>query len=193
MSKVSAIAIDGQTKICPRCGKDLLLEEYNKGNGKYGKRSICRNCEHLIQNTPDKRVRRRDLQLSKRQDSEYILERNEKDKIRKHSNILSIKKGLVTTARSRANKNNIEFNIDSNDFEMPEYCPLLNIKLSSNYNIAQDNSYSLDRIDSTKGYIKGNVWVISRRANAIKSNATLQELELLVTNLRILKRDHWIH
>ena len=46
------------------------------------------------------------------------------------------------------------------------------------------NSYSLDRIDSSKGYIPGNVWVISRRANAIKSDATLEELELLVKNLK---------
>ena len=193
MSRKASIAIEGQTKICPKCGKDLLLEDYNKGNGKYGRRSICRSCEHLIQNTPEKRVRRKNLQLLKRQDSEYILERNEKDKIRKHTNLQSIKKGLVVTARSRAKKNNIEFNIDSNDFELPEYCPLLSIKLSSNFNMAQDNSYSLDRIDSTKGYVKENVWVISRRANAIKNNATLQELELLVTNLGILKRDHWIH
>ena len=39
-------------------------------------------------------------------------------------------------------------------------------------------------IDSTKGYIKGNVWVISKRANALKNNATIEELELLVKNLR---------
>jgi hypothetical protein len=47
-----------------------------------------------------------------------------------------------------------------------------------------DNSYSLDRIDSNKGYVKGNVWVISRRANVIKNNATLEELELLTNNLK---------
>lgn len=36
---------------------------------------------------------------------------------------------------------------------------------------------------------KGNVWIVSRRANMIKSDATLEELELLVNNLRT----HWIH
>lgn len=39
---------------------------------------------------------------------------------------------------------------------------------------------SLDRIDSSKGYISGNVKVISKRANAIKNDATLEELLLIV-------------
>lgn len=48
----------------------------------------------------------------------------------------------------------------------------------------KDFSYSLDRIDSSKGYIKGNVWVIPFKANRIKSDATLEELELIAKNLK---------
>jgi hypothetical protein len=47
-----------------------------------------------------------------------------------------------------------------------------------------DNSPSLDRIDTSKGYVKGNVWVISWRANKLKSDATLAELESIVLALR---------
>mgnify|MGYP007075817688 CR=1 FL=1 len=43
----------------------------------------------------------------------------------------------------------------------------------------QRRNYSLDRIDSSKGYIKGNVWVISLRANRIKNDSTPQELRLI--------------
>lgn len=38
------------------------------------------------------------------------------------------------------------------------------------------NAASLDRIDNSKGYVRGNVMVISLRANAIKNNATAEEL-----------------
>ena len=49
----------------------------------------------------------------------------------------------------------------------------------SNY----ENSPSLDRIDNSKGYIKGNVWVISQKANAMKNSATLEELKIFSTNI----------
>ena len=61
--------------------------------------------------------------------------------------------------------------------EIPKYCPVLGIEIKSNTtNAPLDSSPSLDRIDSSKGYIKGNVRIISNRANRIKSDATIEEL-----------------
>lgn len=48
----------------------------------------------------------------------------------------------------------------------------------------EDGSPSLDRVDNTRGYVPGNVLVISWKANQIKSNATLAELESIVAWLR---------
>lgn len=48
---------------------------------------------------------------------------------------------------------------------------------------AKMSSPSLDHIEPEKGYVRGNVWVISYRANMIKNNATIDELQLLATNL----------
>mgnify|MGYP003427267864 CR=1 FL=1 len=84
----------------------------------------------------------------------------------------------------RARKKKIEHNIDVNDIVITEFCPLLHIKLEKGDGKSNSNSPSLDRIDSTKGYVKGNVWVISKRANTAKSDLSLTELELLVTNLK---------
>jgi len=78
-----------------------------------------------------------------------------------------------------------EFNIDLQYLkelweEQQGICPFSGIKLVLNAytNIFKDQRYSasLDRIDSNKGYIKGNVQVISYRANTMKGDATPKDL-----------------
>lgn len=65
------------------------------------------------------------------------------------------------------------------DVIVPERCPILGIEMSFHSNRKEDNSHSLDRIDPNKGYIKGNIWVISLRANRIKNDATVSELRMI--------------
>lgn len=179
--KRASIVTENQTKICSKCGRELLLEYFNKGNCSYGRRSFCRECEKEIQNTPERRARRRELELLRIQDPEHIKHRNEMDK---KARLKNPKHWLWVSAKFRAKKKNLEFTITEDDFDLPDICPLLEIPMHKNPERACGASYSLDRIDSSKGYIPGNVWVISKRANAIKSDATLEELELLVKNLR---------
>ncbi len=57
--------------------------------------------------------------------------------------------------------------------------PVLNIPLTFNNGTAKDNSYSVDRIDSTKGYSFDNIIIVSNRANRLKSDATLLEIKQL--------------
>jgi hypothetical protein len=85
---------------------------------------------------------------------------------------------LYRYAKHRASKKDIEFSIDVEDIVLPTHCPILGICLTMNSGVhgGQDNSYSLDRIDSSKGYIKGNVQVISYLANSMKRNANKQQL-----------------
>lgn len=89
---------------------------------------------------------------------------------------MSHESDLLKQAKYRAKKNNLEFDIDISDVLIPKTCPILNIPLFSSKGHSGPNSPSIDRIDSSKGYVKGNVQVISHKANTIKSNATLQEL-----------------
>lgn len=90
-------------------------------------------------------------------------------------------KNLLFSAKQRAEHKNLEFNLELKDIIIPEYCPILNIKLSLDSNI--QTSPSLDRIDINKGYIKGNVQVISMKANTMKNSATFEELKLFTKNI----------
>lgn len=90
-------------------------------------------------------------------------------------------------SKSRALAKGLEHTIIIEDIQIPDKCPLLGIELKDNTGNGKGNcrdSPSLDRIDSSKGYTPDNVWVISNRANEIKSNATLEELEQITRGLR---------
>lgn len=80
-------------------------------------------------------------------------------------------------AKENAKETNREFDLDVEDIVIPKRCPYFNVPLLTDINNRNDNFYySIDRIDSTKGYVKGNVQIISRLANTMKNNATLDEL-----------------
>ena len=80
------------------------------------------------------------------------------------------------------------FTIAFDDLKFPLICPYLEIELDYfQQNCKSDNYPTFDRIDNTKGYVKGNVLIVSWRGNRLKSNACYQELHKLVTNLQKLK------
>jgi hypothetical protein len=77
--------------------------------------------------------------------------------------------------------------------EIPDYCPVLGLKL--NYDGVElgcsgwtrsDNSPSIDRIDSNKGYTKDNIQILSWRANRIKNDSTPEELRKLADYMEML-------
>lgn len=89
---------------------------------------------------------------------------------------------LLINAKSRAKKRGIEFNILEEDLKpFPTHCPVLGFELVyTAKEILQENSASLDRFDNTKGYIKGNVNIVSHRANALKRDASLKEVKSIL-------------
>ena len=79
---------------------------------------------------------------------------------------------LLTRAKNRAKTAGLDFDLTTDDIIIPDVCPVLGVPFEyKTYYTA-----SLDRIDSTKGYIKGNVQVMSHKANAMKNSATPEEL-----------------
>lgn len=94
----------------------------------------------------------------------------------------SVIQTMLREAKRRAKRGGYACTITVADVVVPEFCPLLGIKLARG-TAGRVSSPSLDKIRPELGYVPGNVWVISHRANTLKSNATLRELQTLVSNL----------
>ncbi len=93
---------------------------------------------------------------------------------------------MLAAAKKRAADRGIEFNLEKSDIFIPELCPVLGIPLTAGIGGGPVNSSpSIDRIDNRLGYVKGNIRVISWRANRLKSDASLDELEKIVSYLKL--------
>jgi hypothetical protein len=91
-------------------------------------------------------------------------------------------KTIFNKIKASAKRRKILFTLQVNDLDeigFPITCPILGIPLKFNRGQVADNSYSFDRIDSSKGYEKDNIVIISWRANRLKSDATKEELDLI--------------
>jgi hypothetical protein len=96
---------------------------------------------------------------------------------------------LYYSAKARATKKGLEFNITVDDIIIPKRCPVLGITLKGGVgggtvSVAKlESSPTLDRVDNSKGYTPDNICVISLRANNLKRDATLYELECLAYHM----------
>ena len=82
--------------------------------------------------------------------------------------------------RARAKERGLEHTIEPKDVVIPDVCPILGITLKGGEGAGhgfKPELASLDRIDSSRGYVPGNVCVISWKANQLKSDNTLETLE----------------
>jgi len=95
---------------------------------------------------------------------------------------------LVAQAQSRAKRDGLPCDITAATLEWPTHCPVLGVEISytknNKDNGVRSNSATLDRRINELGYVVGNVFVLSHRANRIKSDATLAELEAVVRYMK---------
>ncbi len=77
--------------------------------------------------------------------------------------------------KSAAQAQGIPFDIEFHEIEWPTYCPILGCVLEYCSDKRVENSPSFDRIDPSQGYVKGNIQIISWRANRIKNDGTPEE------------------
>lgn len=88
-------------------------------------------------------------------------------------------------AKSRAAAKGVDFAIAITDVIIPEECPLLEIPLKCGVGKVSPNSPTLDRISNERGYVPGNVWVISNAANTCKGQLDAGRILQLGVRLRL--------
>jgi len=164
-------------KTCSKCNENKELKDFHNckinSDGLY---NWCKNCKKEY----DKKYRNSDKIQNYYHSQEYKTKKinyfNKNYLLRKLNNIKS---------KIKFRNRDIEFSITIKDLEIVEFCPLLNIKLD--YTVGNGrknwNSVSIDRIDNNKGYIPGNVWIISKLANTMKNCATKEELIIFSENI----------
>lgn len=162
-AKIAYLSI---SKTCSKCKEEKPLQTGFYTDGSYANYSSqCRSCiikskKDLYQKNKLKiRATQKRCHENKRLDPDYYV-RNKIRQLRYKSKILKL-----------------PFDLTIKDIFIPEFCPALGIKLEFNTGQADWNSASVDRIIPEKGYVKGNVIVVSNLANTIKSVATIEQLK----------------
>lgn len=155
-------------KECNVCNTTQQSKSFRiRTDGNYPKRRpFCLNCE------------------SDKRSNVYVANKVvTRENARKRKELKPVEKILIQ-AKGTARKKNLEFNIGVEDIVLPKFCKYLGIKLTNlqGQGVVWSN-YSIDRIDPAKGYIKGNVEIISRKANSMKNMATEQELIVFAKNI----------
>jgi hypothetical protein len=91
---------------------------------------------------------------------------------------------MLANARLSARVRGLEFSITTDDIIIPIYCPYLGVELTVKSGQGRlPTNPSIDRIDNDKGYVKGNVQVISLLANKMKAEASLDQLVVFAENI----------
>lgn len=176
-------------KKCIKCGTEKPLEEFTKcAKSPDGRGSYCRECHRAYtkQWASDNKGRVKASRVAydlanadkrKRQRKEYrannpeYFERKRKEHVQDNP-----EKYVLYEARKRAKKFGLPCTIKESDIIIPEFCPVLGIKLVRGFTDSnRDGSPSLDRIRPELGYVPDNVAVMSYRANRIKNNGTSDE------------------
>lgn len=178
-------------KYCPCCKQTLDFSKFTKcKTRKDGLNVYCAACcKQKRDSKKETYNKQRNLKWStdpkyREKYLEYHRQRyvTEKEKLKEKAiAFYSIPENLIkaklTSIKARCEAKGIPFDLELKDIQLNTHCKYLGIELDySRGSGRRDNSPSLDRIDPTKGYIKGNIEIISDKANRMKNNATKEEL-----------------
>lgn len=105
-----------------------------------------------------------------------MADRPDRYQIRKRKDL---PKYMWKLTKHKARREGHPFDLEVSDIQIPDRCPVLGIPIDP---FGEDRRLwpTVDRLFADLGYVKGNVSIISFRANNLKSNATLDELKAIL-------------
>lgn len=143
------------TKICTKCNVEKSVIMYSKW------RTVCKKCAGISVNEYRKR------------NPEACKARRKRYNSTAHTDLKVYAKFMVWEKRRKCKKLGIAFNLTVEDVIVPAYCPVLGIEIKRGNT---DNAASIDRIKPNRGYVKGNIIIVSKLANQIRTNATSKQI-----------------
>jgi hypothetical protein len=172
-------------RTCTQCGVRKDDERFSfKKNGDPGRKSACKECHAAGTRARYAKDPIPRLAYAKVSRQDPAVRRRINDR-RNATRRLNPALELWRLAKIRARLRGLSFDIEVSDVCIPEFCPVLGIALRWGCGKRQmDESPTLDRVIPERGYVKGNVAVISWRANRLKSDATLAELLAIARYVR---------
>ena len=149
-----------EVRKCLNCNKQFEIGVHKQRQGTRRK-EFCDECNAILTNN-QKRAIKASLFPEYR---EKLLEQKRLE-TRRHK-----AKYMLNRVKRKAEKLGYEFNLELEDIIIPDKCPILEVPLVMGTKDDYEYSPSLDRIDNSKGYIKGNIQVISKKANSMETSA----------------------
>lgn len=174
---MSNLQVLEKTKLCSSCKTVKSIFDFTKNNAASdGLQYKCKDCDLVYQS------KRRN------QNKEKMLEYSRNYQTKKRKQFDYRLQMLLNASRQRSKKKSRENNLTIQDikdaFPKDGLCPIFGTKLVFGDAGFREDSPSIDRIDSTKGYTKDNIQIISWKANRIKKNASIEELELILSYMK---------
>jgi Skp family chaperone for outer membrane proteins len=170
------------------------LEKVKAANAKYYKENSDKvkasNAKYRAENPEKKKANNarwyaENSEKCKAKDARWRAENPEKCRaIQSKYRTKNLQKTLVSSAKRRAKAKGLPFDLESSDVFIPVRCPALGLVIKREVGPIADNSAQLDRVIPAKGYVKGNVQILSARANRVKSDATPTEVRRVYRHMR---------
>jgi hypothetical protein len=96
----------------------------------------------------------------------------------------SPERSMWVDIRKRAKSKGLPFNIEPTDIVIPKLCPITGIELKFGVGRVHDASPSVDRLIPSLGYVKGNCYVISAKANRMKQENTIEDFTKILQYIK---------